>query len=235
MDSAEAAALSAGSSSTDGSPGSYYDARWLNVHADDGTLAARARRLLLSPSRHFDHIAVNTSYSAVLMPPYINTEDGEVQNQIAWSEHLDPLFINNYEIDPTLSWQYYASSTGFMRRYPAMSWPPEDGQWHHARDFYDFRSSNWFVEAATSPKDLVILLDDSDDLGSSYRRLAKATVSALLDTLGPNDFVNVYRYSDSVAELHPCYTKILAQVCKKKLKHLIPRFIASSGDKWAAL
>lgn len=74
MDSAEAAALSAGSSSTDGSPGSYYDARWLNVHADDGTLAARARRLLLSPSRHFDHIAVNTSYSAVLMPPYINTE-----------------------------------------------------------------------------------------------------------------------------------------------------------------
>ncbi|CAG9581618.1 unnamed protein product, partial [Danaus chrysippus] len=152
MDSAEAAALSAGST-TDGSPGSYYDARWLNVHADDGTLAARARRLLLSPSRHFDHIAVNTSYSAVLMPPYINTEDPEVQNQIAWSEHLDPLFVNNYEIDPTLSWQYYASSNGFMRRYPAMSWPPEDGYSHHARDFYDFRSSNWFVEAATSPKD----------------------------------------------------------------------------------
>lgn len=44
--------------------------------------------------------------------------DGEVQNQIAWSEHLDPLFVNNYEIDPSLSWQYYASSSGFMRRYP---------------------------------------------------------------------------------------------------------------------
>lgn len=73
MDSAEAAALSAGSGN-DGAPGSYYDARWLNVHADDGTLAARARRLMLIPSRHFDHIAVNTSYSAVLMPPYINTE-----------------------------------------------------------------------------------------------------------------------------------------------------------------
>lgn len=73
MDSAEAAALSAGSNS-DVPPGAYYDARWLNVHADDGTLAARARRLLLSPSRHFDHIAVNTSYSAVLMPPYINTD-----------------------------------------------------------------------------------------------------------------------------------------------------------------
>lgn len=94
----------------------------------------------------------------------------------------------------------------------AMSWPPEDGYSHHARDFYDFRSSNWFVEAATSPKDLVILLDDSDDISSSYHRLAKATVSALLDTLGPNDFVNIYRYSDTVSELHQCYTKILAQV-----------------------
>ncbi|XP_059050982.1 voltage-dependent calcium channel subunit alpha-2/delta-4 isoform X3 [Achroia grisella] len=219
MDSAEAAALSA-SGSNDGAPGSYYDARWLNVHADDGTLAARARRLLLYPSRHFDHIAVNTSYSAVLMPPYINTEDPEVQNQIAWSEHLDPLFVNNYEIDPTLSWQYYASSKGFMRRYPAMSWPPEDGYSHHARDFYDFRSSNWFVEAATSPKDLVILLDDSDDLGSSYWRLAKATISGLLDTLGPNDFVNVYRYSDTVSELHSCYTKILAQAVPETIREL---------------
>ncbi|XP_022130225.2 voltage-dependent calcium channel subunit alpha-2/delta-3 isoform X1 [Pieris rapae] len=220
MDSAEAAALSAGGGGSDGTPGTYYDARWLNVHADDGTLAARARRLMLSPSRHFDHIAVNTSYSAVLMPPYINTDDPEVQNQIAWSEHLDPLLVNNYEIDPTLSWQYYASSSGFMRRYPAMSWPPEDGYSHHARDFYDFRSSNWFVEAATSPKDLVILLDDSDDMGSSYRRLAKITISALLDTLGPNDFVNIYRYSDTVSELHQCYTKILAQGVPESIREL---------------
>ncbi|CAH2050688.1 unnamed protein product, partial [Iphiclides podalirius] len=220
MDSAEAAALSPASSALDGSPGSYFDARWLNVHADDGTLAARARRLVLTPSRHFDHIAVNTTYSAVLMPPYIDIGDAEVKNQIYWSEHLDPLFMNNYEIDPTLSWQYYASSTGFMRRYPAMSWPPEDGYSHHARDFYDFRSSNWFVEAATSPKDLVILMDDSDDLGSSYRRLAKATVAALLDTLGPNDFVNVYRYSDTISEVHPCYTKILAQAVPETLREL---------------
>lgn len=83
MDSAEAAALSPGSSASDGSPGSYFDARWLNVHTDDGALAARARRLVLSPSRHFDHIAVNTTYSAVLMPPFINTE-GKRTFQASW-------------------------------------------------------------------------------------------------------------------------------------------------------
>lgn len=78
MDSAEAAALSSHATGTDGSPGSYYDARWLNVHSADGTLAAKARKLVLSPSKHFDHIAVNTSYSAVLMPPYINVEGKKV-------------------------------------------------------------------------------------------------------------------------------------------------------------
>jgi hypothetical protein len=44
--------------------------------------------------------------------------DPEVLNAIKWSEHLDPLFINNYEMDPSLSWQYFGSSTGFLRRYP---------------------------------------------------------------------------------------------------------------------
>lgn len=93
-----------------------------------------------------------------------------------------------------------------------MSWPPEDGYSHHTRSFYDFQFSNWFVEAATSPKDLVILLDDSDDLGSKQWNTARATAAGLLGAMGPNDFVNVYRYSDTVSELHPCYTKVLAQV-----------------------
>lgn len=64
----------------------------------------RSCKILIKLSRHKSKLSV--------------VADGEVQNQIAWSEHLDPLFVNNYEIDPTLSWQYYASSSGFMRRYP---------------------------------------------------------------------------------------------------------------------
>lgn len=46
--------------------------------------------------------------------------DPLVVNALRWSEHLDPVFVNNYEVDPTLSWQFYGSSTGFLRRFPGM-------------------------------------------------------------------------------------------------------------------
>lgn len=39
---------------------------------------------------------------------------------IIWSEELDKTFRNNYKIDPTLSWQYFGSSTGFMRQFPGI-------------------------------------------------------------------------------------------------------------------
>lgn len=42
----------------------------------------------------------------------------EVISGIKWSEELDKTFRNNYKLDPTLSWQYFGSSTGFMRQFP---------------------------------------------------------------------------------------------------------------------
>lgn len=42
----------------------------------------------------------------------------EVIKGIHWSEGLDTHFANNYQNDPTLSWQFFGSSTGFMRHYP---------------------------------------------------------------------------------------------------------------------
>lgn len=34
------------------------------------------------------------------------------------SEALNPIFVDNFERDPTLTWQYFGSSTGFFRLYP---------------------------------------------------------------------------------------------------------------------
>lgn len=34
------------------------------------------------------------------------------------SEALNPVFVENFQRDPTLTWQYFGSSTGFFRIYP---------------------------------------------------------------------------------------------------------------------
>ena len=39
-------------------------------------------------------------------------------NNIRWSEPLDATFKCNSKLDPSLTWQYFASSSGFMRLYP---------------------------------------------------------------------------------------------------------------------
>lgn len=44
--------------------------------------------------------------------------ESDVAAGIQWSEYLDPLFVNNYESDPSLSWQYYGATSGFLRRFP---------------------------------------------------------------------------------------------------------------------
>ena len=46
--------------------------------------------------------------------------DPKVINAIKWSRGLDRVFIDNYNRDPTLSWQYFGSSAGFMRQYPGV-------------------------------------------------------------------------------------------------------------------
>lgn len=47
--------------------------------------------------------------------------DNDTLWAIQWSKKLDDIFISNYQQDPTLSWQFFGSSTGFMRQFPGIS------------------------------------------------------------------------------------------------------------------
>ena len=69
-------------------------------------------------------------------------------NAIAWSKKLDGTFEDNYERDPSLSWQYFGSNTGFMRQYPAMKWLLDEKD----PDLYDCRMRDWYIKSAASPK-----------------------------------------------------------------------------------
>lgn len=81
-------------------------------------------------------------------------------------------------------------------------------------DIYDCRTRAWYMEAAASPKDVIILVDRSGSMTGQRRDIAKHVVTNILDTLGNNDFVNVMTFADTVEEIVPCFEDSLVQVCK---------------------
>ncbi|XP_059050902.1 voltage-dependent calcium channel subunit alpha-2/delta-3 isoform X1 [Achroia grisella] len=163
---------------------------------------------------HFSNIPVNINFSSVHVPTNVYAWAPEVIKGIHWSEGLDTHFINNYQSDPTLSWQYFGSSTGFMRHYPAMKWRADPV------DIYDCRTRAWYMEAAASPKDVVILVDRSGSMTGQRRDIAKHVVTNILDTLGNNDFVNVMTFADTVEEIVPCFEDSLVQATLGNLREL---------------
>lgn len=91
-----------------------------------------------------------------------------------------------------------------------MQWPPEESS--NPKELHDFRTSNWYVGASTSPKDLAILLDISSGMKGEPLRLAKLTTMAIINTIGDDDYINVFTFSDTSQELVPCFKDILVQV-----------------------
>ncbi|XP_072393031.1 voltage-dependent calcium channel subunit alpha-2/delta-3 isoform X1 [Diabrotica undecimpunctata] len=162
-------------------------------------------KLPLIRNRNFYDIPVNMNVSAVHVPSNVYERAKEVIAGIKWSEELDKTFRSNYEIDPTLSWQYFGSSTGFMRQYPAMIWSQEP------IDLFDCRTRSWYIEAASSPKDVVILVDRSGSMTGMRREIARHVVHNVLDTLGNNDYVNIYTFSNTTEPLVECFEGQLVQ------------------------
>ncbi|KAF4528188.1 hypothetical protein B566_EDAN014013 [Ephemera danica] len=159
----------------------------------------------LTSNVHFYNLAVNTSVSAVHVPTNVYDKAPDVLRAIKWSENLDNIFYNNYLMDPSLSWQYFGSSYGFMRQYPASQWK------YDQVDLYDCRTRSWYVEAATSAKDVIILLDISGSMTGSRQEIARHVVNNILDTLGNNDFVNIFKFSEDTEVLVNCFNDSLVQ------------------------
>lgn len=86
-------------------------------------------------------------------------------------------------------------------------------------DLYDCRMRPWYVEAAASPKDILILVDNSGSMMGQSKIIARHVINTLLDTLSVNDFVNVLVFSNVTLEVVPCFKELLVQV-RNILKYL---------------
>jgi len=158
-------------------------------------------RLMLSANPHFSGIPVNTSRSSVHVPTNVFDGEPKVINAIDWSKKLDDTFRDNYERDPSLSWQYFGSSTGFLRQYPAIKWLTYEDD----PDMYDARMRDWYIKSAASSKDVVILLDTSGSMTGLRKEIAKHVVLNIMETLGEDDFLTVLTFSDETKSLVECF------------------------------
>ena len=124
--------------------------RYLSQYRDqsDDSYAPGYSRMVLTANAHFSGIPVNTSFSSVHVPTNVFDGEPKVINAIDWSRKLDDTFKDNYQRDPSLSWQYFGSSTGFLRQYPAMKWL----MYEDDPDMYDARMRDWYIKSAASPK-----------------------------------------------------------------------------------
>ncbi|XP_039903516.1 voltage-dependent calcium channel subunit alpha-2/delta-3 isoform X1 [Simochromis diagramma] len=185
----------------------YFNAVLINEVDEEGNSVELGGEFILQPNDHFNNLSVNLNLSVVQVPTNMYNKDSAIVNGVYWSEALNKVFVDNFERDPSLIWQYFGSAKGFFRQYPGIKWKPDE----HGVIAFDCRNRKWYIQAATSPKDVVILVDVSGSMKGLRLTIARQTVSSILDTLGDDDFFNIIAYNEELHYVEPCLNGTLVQ------------------------
>ncbi|XP_044307179.1 voltage-dependent calcium channel subunit alpha-2/delta-2 isoform X2 [Varanus komodoensis] len=155
---------------------------------------------------------VNYSYAAVQIPTDIYKGSTVILNELNWTEALEDVFVENRKEDPSLLWQVFGSATGVTRFYPATPWRAPN-----KIDLYDVRRRPWYIQGASSPKDMVIIVDVSGSVSGLTLKLMKTSVYDMLDTLSDDDYVNVASFNQK-AQPVSCFKHLVqANIRNKKV------------------
>ncbi|UYV67435.1 K02A2.6-like [Cordylochernes scorpioides] len=82
------------------------------------------------------------------------------------------------------------------------------GEW--LSEILGILSLDRYIQAAASPKDLVILLDGSGSMTGLRKQIARYVVENILDTLTDNDYVTVLRVSEKITPVDECFENSMA-------------------------
>uniref|UniRef100_A0A8C8HFB7 VWFA domain-containing protein n=1 Tax=Oncorhynchus tshawytscha TaxID=74940 RepID=A0A8C8HFB7_ONCTS len=193
----------------------YFNAVLINEVDEEGNNVELGGEFVLEPNDHFNNLSVNLSLSVVQVPTNMYNKDPAIVNGVYWSEALNKVFVDNFEKDPSLIWQYFGSAKGFFRQYPGVKWHPDE----HGVIAFDCRNRKWYIQAATSPKDMVILVDVSGSMKGLRLTIARQTVSSILDTLGDDDFFNIIAYNQEMHYVEPCLNGTLVRADRNNKAH----------------
>ncbi|KAM4741395.1 voltage-dependent calcium channel subunit alpha-2/delta-2a isoform 2-T2 [Anableps anableps] len=196
---------------------SYYDSKADSDYTEDGE---EETPLETSSSLELEFVddpnfknKVNYSSSAVQIPTDIYKGSPVILNELNWTQALERVFIENRREDSSLRWQVFGSATGVTRYYPATPWRAPN-----KIDLYDVRRRPWYIQGASSPKDMVIIVDVSGSVSGLTLKLMKTSVMEMLDTLSDDDYVNVAKFNEKAEAVVPCFrTLVQANVRNKKI------------------
>uniref|UniRef100_A0A8C3VE64 Calcium voltage-gated channel auxiliary subunit alpha2delta 2 n=1 Tax=Catharus ustulatus TaxID=91951 RepID=A0A8C3VE64_CATUS len=155
---------------------------------------------------------VNYSYAAVQIPTDIYKGSTVILNELNWTQALEDVFIENRKEDPSLLWQVFGSATGVTRYYPATPWRAPN-----KIDLYDVRRRPWYIQGASSPKDMVIIVDVSGSVSGLTLKLMKTSVYEMLDTLSDDDYVNVASFNEKAKPVSCFKHLVQANIRNKKV------------------
>ncbi|XP_068450317.1 voltage-dependent calcium channel subunit alpha-2/delta-2a isoform X2 [Clinocottus analis] len=187
---------------------SYYDSKADSDYTEDGEEenpleSATSLELEFVDDPNFKN-KVNYSSSAVQIPTDIYKGSPVILNELNWTQALERVFIENRKEDSSLRWQVFGSATGVTRYYPATPWKAPN-----KIDLYDVRRRPWYIQGASSPKDMVIIVDVSGSVSGLTLKLMKTSVEEMLDTLSDDDYVNVARFNEKADAVVPCFRNLV--------------------------
>ncbi|XP_071155638.1 voltage-dependent calcium channel subunit alpha-2/delta-3-like isoform X1 [Mytilus edulis] len=147
----------------------------------------------LVQDKKYNDEMINYNLSTIHVPTNVFDKAPEIQNGVNWTHTLDGQFQKNHNTDQSSKWQYFCSSDGFFRIYPGIKWPKNntDGR----IDTFDCRMRSWYIKAATTPKNIIILIDSSGSMKGLRMKITHFTVDKILQTLSDEDHFQIIDFA----------------------------------------
>ena len=142
----------------------------------------------MHPNANFYGLNTSSIGSAVHVPTPLYDRNPKLLKAIEWSD-IDSVYRTNREETRDLAFQMFCSANGFMRYFPAATWFWDNAD--EGLDLFDCRNTEWYINAATNSKNMLIMLDMSGSMLGQRYEIAKQTTEAILETLSHNDYFNI--------------------------------------------
>uniref|UniRef100_A0A668TZV9 Calcium channel, voltage dependent, alpha2/delta subunit 3 n=1 Tax=Oreochromis aureus TaxID=47969 RepID=A0A668TZV9_OREAU len=188
----------------------YFNAVLINEVDEEGNNVELGGEFILEPSDHFNNLSVNLSLSVVQVPTNMYNKDPDIVNGVYWSEALNKVFVDNFERDPTLIWQYFGSAKGFFRQYPGECCQSVSLHVCHFREHLDKLFAKGIGLLGDALTEAFMILSDFNQTG----RGSVCSQAIMLVTDGATEMY------DDVFEKYNCQISTLADVQENVMRYL---------------